>query len=250
MASPTTSLDTANRSTLLSRLRWKRLSDKMKVLIDRNIEINAITHKTKLTQQVLRWGPHNQIVEVLQRAHFPPRADESFRKEQIPYLITLCAFAKKGKLQFFTSDELRMEKLRPKRRCEGYLGVNLLQDVAVHSVRCPVKRLILFAPTGNVGVTEDEQMEFFRSIRDPRFLKIRNVMGDAHIDDAFHLWTAEEARLDALLTMDQRFWRVVNQKKKMIGSTIPVVTPKKLGEHLNAKPTNIEKLAAEINSFT
>src|SRR3990172_1635709 len=92
-------------------------------------------------------------------------------------------------------------------------------------------------------------MGFFRSIQHPRFLQIRNATGDAHIDGAFHLWTAEEAALDAFLTMDQRFWRVVNQRKKIINSPVLVVTPKELCEHLGAKPTDIEKLAAGINPF-
>jgi protoporphyrinogen oxidase len=64
------------------------------------------------------------------------------------------------------------------------------------------------------------------------------------------LWAAEEAGLEVFLTMDQRFWRVVNQKKKTIDSVIPVMTPKELGELLNAQPTDIEKLAAEISPFS
>ena len=222
----------------------------MKVLIDRNIEINALTHKTVLVPQVIRWGSHDQIIEVAQRAHFPPRDGESFRRVQLPWLATLCNFAKQGKLEFFTSHEMRMEKLRQKGHCEGYLGINLLRDVPVKSIRSPVQRSILIAPTGSIGVTEEEQMEFFRSIQHPRFLQIRSAAGDAHIDDAFHLWAAEEAGLDVFLTMDQRFWRVANQKKKVIHSAVPVMTPKELGEHLNAQPTDIEKLAAEINTFS
>lgn len=222
----------------------------MKVLIDRNIEINAITHKTVLAPQVIKWGRHDQTIkEVAQRAHFPPRDDETFRQVQLPWLATLCNFAKQGRLEFFTSHEMRMERLRQKGRCEGYLGINLLRDVPVKSIPCPARRSILIAPTGSIGVTEEEQMEFFRSIRHPRFLQIRSATGDAHIDDAFHLWAAEEAGLDVFLTMDQRFWRVVNQKKKTIDSVIPVMTPKELGEHLDAQPTDIEKLAAETNPF-
>lgn len=225
------------------------VNHKMKVLIDRNIEINAITHKTVLAPQVIRWGPHAQIIEIAQRAHFAPRDDENFRAEQLPYLATVCNLAKEGRLQFFTSHEMRMEKLRQKGRCEGYLGINLLQDVPVKSVRGPVQRAFLIGPTGTHGVTEEEQMEFFRSIQHPRFLQIRNATGDAHIDDAFHLWTAEEAALDTYLTMDQRFWRVVNQKKKIVDSVVLVMTPKELCEHLNVQPTDIEKLAAAINPF-
>jgi len=238
-----------------SRYSWCRralqaVDHKMKVLIDRNIEINAVTHKTVLAPQVIKWGPHEQIIEVAQRAHFPPRDNEAFRRVQLPWLATLCNFAKQGKLEFFTTHEMRMEKLRQRGRCEGYLGLNLLRDVPVRSIRCPAQRLIVIAPTRSIGVTEKEQMEFFRSIQHHRFLQIRSATGDAHIDDAFHLWGAEEAGLDVFLTMDQRFWRVVNQKKRIIDSAVAVMTPKELGEHLNAQPTDIEKLAAEISPFS
>ncbi len=222
----------------------------MKVLIDRNIEIYAIIYKTALVPQMINWGPHQQIIEVAHRAHSHPRDDESFRQEQLPWLATVCNLAKQGKLELFTSHEMRMEKLRQKGRCEGPLGIKLLRDVPIKSIRCPVQRPILIGPSGSVGVTKDEQMEFLRSIDHPRFLQITRATGDAHIDDAFHFWAAEEAGLDLFLTMDQRFWRVVNQKKKIINSAIPVMTPKELGEHLNAQPTDIEKLAAESSPFS
>jgi len=111
----------------------------------------------------------------------------------------------------------------------------------------PVERSVTFAASGSVGVTEEEQMEFFRSIRHPRFLQIRLAVGDAHVDDAYHLWTAEEAALDAFLTMDRRFWNVVKHELKAINSTVLVMTPKELGEHLFLQPVEIERLAGEIN---
>jgi len=237
------------------RYTWSRravhaVDPRVKVLIDRNIEINAITCKTVLAPQVVRWGGRDQMIHAAQRVHFPPRRDESFRRAQLPWLATLCNFAKHGKLQFFATHEMRMEKLRQKGRCEGYMGLNLLRGVPVKTIPCPAQRIILVAQAGSIGVTEKEQMEFFRSIRHPKFLQIRSATGDAHIDDAFHLWAADEAGLDVFLTMDQRFWRVVNQKKKAIGRVIPVMTPKELGEHLNAQPTDMEKLAAEIDPFS
>ncbi len=222
----------------------------MKVLIDRNIERNAVTHKTVLVSRTIRWGPHNHTVEVAERAYFPPGETERFRTEQLPYLATVCRFPRKLQLQFFSSDELLMEAVRQAGPSEGYLGINLFRDVTVTSVRCPAQRLIVFGSSGSIGITEEEQMDFFLAIEHPRFLQIRNAVGDAHIDDAFHLWTAEEAALEVFLTMDQRFWRVVNQKKKIINSAVLVMTPKELCEHLGAQPTDIEQLVADTNSFS
>jgi hypothetical protein len=92
-------------------------------------------------------------------------------------------------------------------------------------------------------------MDFFRSIRNPRFLQIKKAVGEAHIDDTFHLWTAEEASLDAFMTLDKRFRNVVYSGRKNIESAVPVMTPKELCEHLGLQSTDIKTLAAKINPF-
>lgn len=221
----------------------------MKVLVDRNIEINAITHKTMLVSREIKWGPHYHKVDVAQRVHFPPRDDEAFRRDQLPFLAALCASAKHGNPELFSSHEIRMERLRQRGRSEGYLGINLLRDVPIGIVPSPVQRSIAIAGDFTMGTTEDEQMEFFRSITDPRFLHIRKHTGDGHIDDSYHLWTAEEAKLDAFLTLDKRFHGVVKQKSDLIGSPVLVAIPKDLCGHLGLQPLDIREFAAKTNPF-
>ena len=221
----------------------------MKVLIDRSIERNSITHKTVLVPQKIKWGPREQILEVAQRDPFPPRNDEIFRSEQLPYLAAICNAAKLGKLEFYTSDELRMEGIRQKGPDDGYMGIDLLRGVPIRSVRSPLVRTIIFGGFMSIGVTEEEQMEFFQSIRDSRFLQITNAVGEKHIDDAYHLWTAEEAKLDAFLTMDRKFCNVTNQKRKIPVSHVPVLTPKQLCQQMQLEPIDIEKLAEATNPY-
>lgn len=140
----------------------------MKVLIDTNIEINAITHKTVLVSKTIRWGRRDQKLQVAQRDHFPPREDETFRQIQLPWLASLCNLAKQGRLEFFTSPEIQMETLRQKGYDPGYLGLNLLRDVPVKSIPCPMQRSILISATGGIGVAKREQTRFSDqfSIRD------------------------------------------------------------------------------------
>lgn len=223
----------------------------MKILIDRNIAINSITHKTVLVPQTINWGDIQQTIEVAQRKHFPPRKDEKFRLEQLPYLATLCLLAKQGKIDFLSAFELLMENMRQKGRDEGYLGLNLLRGVKIGSVKSPIDRnIIINSFAENFGTTESEQMAFFSSITHHRFLKIRQLVGDKHMDDAFHLWTAEENDLNGFLTMDHKFWKVVNQKKRKIEPKAAVFTPLELCKILKAQPTDIEKLAAENPPFS
>ena len=125
----------------------------------------------------------------------------------------------------------------------------MLRDVTVKSVQSPVTRTIIFGGFKSIGVTEEEQMEFFRSIQNPRFLEIANAVGEKHIDDAYHLWTAEEAGLDAFLTMDRKFWSITNQTRRITVSRVPVLTPKQLCQQMQLEPTDIEKLAEETNPY-
>ena len=99
----------------------------------------------------------------------------------------------------------------------------------------------------SIGMTREEQMELFRSIQHPRFLEIKQAVGEAHIGDVYHLWTAEVASLDVFLTVDRRFRNAVDSQKARINSPVLTMTPKELCDNLGLAPTDIEKLAAEIN---
>lgn len=199
--------------------------------------------------QTIRWGGSNtQTIDVAQRVYRPPREDETFYREQLPYLASLCNSAKDRTLDLFTSSELFMEEIR-QRTChqEGILGIDLLKDVPIQTVQCPVQRgkgALIF------NATKEDQIRFFQSIQHPRYLALVKMTGDSHLGDAFHLWTAEEAVLDVFLTIDKRFWNLAHNQRHNIKSTGLVMTPKQLCEGLGLMPTDIEEMAAKINPFS
>lgn len=59
-----------------------------------------------------------------------------------------------------------------------------------------------------------------------------------------------EASLDAFVTMGYSFRNVVYTHRKQIKSSVLVMRPKELCEHLGLQLLDIEKLAAEINPFS
>jgi hypothetical protein len=220
----------------------------MKVLVDRNIERNALTHNTVVVQKARRWGRQQVTNSELKRVARPPRPDEQFRIDQMPYLAGVCIFAKKGTVEFFTSQELRMEQFRQKSSAEGYLGVNLLDGVPMKSVRCPIERPLTISPGESVGVTEKEQMNFFSTITNLRFAQIAKAVGPTRID-AFHLWTAEEAGLDAFLTTDKKFWKSVADQREAIDSDVQVMTPRDLSEQLGLQSVEIATYAGSLKPY-
>jgi len=142
-----------------------------------------------------------------------------------------------------------MERVRQRGPDDGYLGLNLLRDVPVNHVRGLADRFVSFSQSRSVGLTEKEQMDFFKAIQYPRFLEIREAINGAHLDDCFHFWTAEMEGLDAFLTMDRRFWRAIEQNKERVNSPTSVLTPKQLCEKFSEPPMDIEELAANINPY-
>ena len=110
----------------------------LKILFDRNIERNAITHRSVVRPRSVRWGDRDATVDVLARQAFPPRGDEEFRIEQMPFLATVTEPARAGQLELFTSFELQMERMRRRGLGQGYFGLDLLEGITLGKVRPPV----------------------------------------------------------------------------------------------------------------
>jgi len=82
---------------------------------------------------------------------------------------------------------------------------------------------------------EKHQLEFLDGLRHPRFLELQRVTGANNpgpnrrnqLADAFHIWTAEEARVDYFLTTDLSLVRSAktNRPEK---PRVPVVAPQTL----------------------
>ena len=227
-----------------------------KVLIDLSVRKDAITHLTVLEKTISKWGDDSFETEVAVRKPFPPRSDENFRVEQLPYVAALPKLVSAGHIQLFRSMELVMEDARNIRRDRGYLGLDVLEEVPIGSVEPPVPRTVVFAGlSGSVGTTKEEQIAFFKSIADKRFCEIRRALDDGkgrdpHIGDAYHFWTAEHAGLDIYLTTDRAFIHVFeHQAANKINPRAKVMSPKQLCQSFGVGPKNIEQLARENPPF-
>ena len=252
----------------------------MRILIDRNLERYAVTHSTRTALQSVKWGTHEFQLTVAQRFHRQPREDELFRREQLPYLVSLCAAAKEGELEFCTSPELEEEARRQPGSKQGYFGIDWFAGVEMTKVPCPVDRFALMRKAAGpnfdfirelreatlsddaISIWDKEvatfipdlqkrkQLDFLGWITHPRFIHLRKTLGDAQLADAFHLWTAEKAGLDVFLTMDKKFLNNVRNRSERIASTVSVMAPKQMCEKLRRPAYDIEHLSAQINQLS
>ena len=151
-----------------------------KVLIDLSVRKDALTHRTVPAKKMIAWGGIPREVEVVVRKPFPPRPDENFRMEQIPYVAALPELVSAGHIQLFRSMELVMEDVRNIRRDRGYLGLDVLEGIPIGSVEPPVSRTVVFGGRQrSLGITKEEQIAFFKSITDERFREIRRATNKA-----------------------------------------------------------------------
>jgi hypothetical protein len=144
-----------------------------------------------------------------------------------------------------------MERMRQKGPADGYLGLNLMAGIAYKHAVSPINRTVVISGFGaDFGTTKAEQMTFFADVDDPRFIEIRKHIPKSHVDDAFHLWTAENNNLHFFLTMDKRFFNNIDQKKNLINSSVSVETPKSLCELLNLNAIDLDELKKDRRPFS
>lgn len=223
----------------------------LKVLLDPSVRRNAVTHRTVLEPQTIQWGDITQTLEIAKRRAFPPRPDEKFRIEQIPYIAALHEMVRNRQIRLYKSPEIRMEDIRNRFPDRGYLGLDLLEGVHLELAKSPFERTIVFSGFGDhVGVTKGEQLAFFRSIDAERFVELRMLINDAHLGDMFHFWTAEMNELDIYLVMDNRFLNPFRHSvEPKISTATSILTPRELCEKLNVQPADLEKIENENPPF-
>ncbi len=223
----------------------------IRVLLDRCARREAVTHRTTVVEQCIQWGTLNITLPVATRSRFAPRPDEAFKHDQLPYLASIPALVKAGRVELFSSFELMVEKMRNREPDRGYLGFDLFEGLQIKRVPSPVPRAFSITAAGSSGISEQEQEADLRSIADPRFELIRRHASDKHIADAFHYWTAERNGLDVFLTTDRTLINVYeNSLRKKRGSKTSVLSPKQLCEQLCVGPSDIEMIAAQRSSFS
>lgn len=222
-----------------------------KILVDLSVLKDSVTHRTVLQPKTIHLGKITQTFQVAVREPFPPRSDERFKLDQIPYIANLPKLVSAGHVELYRSVELVMEFMRNSPPDCGYLGLNVLEGLGFKSVRMPVERTIVFSGVGpSVGTTKEEQVQFLSSIQDEKFKRIHRAFNQHHIIDSFHFWTAEYNHLDVFLTTDQKFMNVFkNQAESKLKSSVKVMSPKSLSELFGYGPTDIELLARDNPPF-
>lgn len=196
----------------------------------------AVLVRTRSTvaPKTLTWGPREITVPVTRFEAFDTTEaipNQVMRDEArlLPYVAEL---AGAGRLRLQTGVEAHEEFLGL-REIDG-LGV--FDGVQIEMIESPLGRSHS-RMMGGVGLDARRlQREFFESIHAPRYLEMRKALGALNtgakrsrnlLADIFHVWTADEAGADYLLTLDARLCRAVRGQPQL-KLRVKVVQPSEL----------------------
>lgn len=192
------------------------------------------------------WG--NVIKDRVGHASLRPKAireDEHHRRESRPYIAAMARAAYEQRISLFTSSELHNEQFRQKTGLTG-LDVDVFQIVDFRIAQSPATRGFAVASRPwdiqrASDRSKNEQLKFFASIAIPRYLELRMRLGDAHLADIFHYWTAETNGLDGFVTVETRFSNAFNKQAKHFGPKSRVLSPADVCHLHGIEPIDVDE---------
>lgn len=207
-----------------------------KILIDTSILIQSLDLMgVDQGLQVLWWGCEWVIVSrQLQWLPKRPRADETFKREQLSYLPVLFRLIGSGELFASISDAILMEReIGAKGVYSSLFGLELSQ--------LPILPTGLNLPKPRVHRAFEQNSAF--SLEEARALDKRaneliDLLGAKHFADCVHIFTAEVHGLAAFVTTDGRFIRQFNNQKRRHKSSVEALTPSELLARLGVPAAN------------
>ncbi len=215
----------------MSQLRIFLDASVMKFAVDRRI----VAWKEKVT---FNWGGREMTAPVTRWGEdFPHERAHPVMREHSLTIPLIAHLARRERIELMTHTEALSE----------FWGLPATRDPRGLFLGAPVDRAsdpISYSPVviGGVKTPEQRRYDFLSSLTHPRFLELQRVTGANNpgprranqLADAFHIWTAEEAGADYLLTTDLRLVRsaATNRPEK---PRIGVVAPRQLIRELLRK---------------
>lgn len=209
-------------------------SSPMRVFIDTNIYKFSIVARPMLRGRrvEIEWGEVKSKTIVYEPAYelTSDRLNDNRQRRDCSAVLVFCHAAKMNMVELCTTIEVELERAGLPRQ-ESATG--LLYGAEVKFVDKYSSRIII----GSHGSVRELQERYLASIKAPRFLEICKATGayqgrGAPLNrnqalDAYHLWCAEEAKVEYFVTMD---YRLINHLKRnnKFRSKVNIVSPSDL----------------------
>lgn len=237
----------ALRASTAKARRKLRSSGPLRILLDNSVRGHAVTHETMwISTGTATWG--NQTVDNGYAARVPVYSLDTDTKllKEVKYLPAIAMLAEEGLIQFFTSVELEVERMRqPAGRFGGYYSYDL--DL--------FSRLNYeFIDTGSFMTLEnlESQAQRLSTVTVNPFQTLVRKFGQSNSLDAWHVHTAHIYKLDCFLAIDFPLHNIFQQQKGSRGFPkldTEVLLPSDLGRKLGIIPIHPNHFSYQDSSF-
>jgi len=160
--------------------------------------------------------------------------EQEWLGKEMPAIRKLISLAKMGNVRLFQNFEVSWEgvlisTLASRRRINA-----LWSQIDIETIDAPFKHSRVLA---GLGFSKEQlnnlRENMLRCSKDARFLQIKKLVGASHEADAYHILSAERARLDYLVTMDKVLIKLIERNKPAL--KIKVCYPSEMIEDLSIK---------------
>jgi len=193
-------------------------SNPPKILVDNSILRFGVTHSNAwISTGTKLWGKTPVETGYLARVSKNyPIASEWIAKNEVPYFAPLVHLGLTGHIQYVRSRDLETESVRhpPSKYVGDFYGLNVWTHIKFDHVDFVSRHQInrIWSPE---SWSKKQQIEDIKSLDDPEFSQLVAILGQHHILDCLHLWTAHRAGCFAFLTVDAKFVRHFENSYKM-----------------------------------
>ena len=257
----------------------ERLMPPKSILVDHCCLNHGRTTQMVNVEQRLDWGHTQSTVKVAMIRGRRRQPQETWLREEIRSLASVCDAIRKGVLVAYTSMELSAERMRSTMRGQGIQG-DLWDSIRLEHVDSPLDRstwmggLTLEKMTGkdhkaafydrllamgrdgvprefidHLGTSEFVVRQLKNLGRLGDFVKICKAVGRPRYGDAFHLWTALCCNLDFFLTTDKMFLEQLRRDAEITDLAKRAITPSELVAILGLPPTELPVKENEVVPF-
>jgi hypothetical protein len=250
------------------------------VLVDHCCLTHGRTTQAVTVEETVNWGHIRTSIRVAKIRGLSRQPQETWLREEIRNLATVCEATRRGALTVYTSMELTAERMRSRMNGQGLEG-DLWYGIRFEHVASPLDRstwmgdltlqlmtsddhraafydrLLLIARKGvakevidYLGTSEFMARQLENLDRLGEFVRICKAVGKPRYGDAFHLWTALCSSLDFFLTTDDKFLRLLREDPSITDLAYRAVTPSELVGILDFTPAELPVGENELVPFS
>ncbi len=247
----------------------------IKALVDTSVLRASELAQPQNEVKTIHFGEIQQDFAIagFERKRLPPQ-DQDWKRDQLLLLPTIRKLAQFGRIQFFTYNELQFETWHGASGRSLSPKGDMLHGIEITRIESAIERSFLQQSSLEQHITKNafvEFIEFLLKLTPDLVLQLtdvlRNRMPQGQLNnlsrltelrllceiatrksypDAYHLWTAQCAGIDAFLTLDRRFSNAINGTRNAPGPSRPI-SPAQLVAILGAD--KLEPMPMEMGRF-